>query len=62
MPRPELRARQRAIEALAQLLAQDITASELLSLIRNSEVGRGSDFDFGLLSAAILRVLGLDHL
>jgi AcrR family transcriptional regulator len=39
------------IEALAQLLAQDIPASELLSLIRNSETGRGSDFDFGLLSA-----------
>jgi AcrR family transcriptional regulator len=39
------------IDALAQLLAQDIPASELLSLIRNSETGRGSDFDFGLLSA-----------
>jgi TetR/AcrR family transcriptional regulator, transcriptional repressor of aconitase len=39
------------IEALAQLLAQDIPASELLSLIRNSETRRGSDFDFGLLSA-----------
>jgi TetR/AcrR family transcriptional regulator, transcriptional repressor of aconitase len=38
------------IEALAQLLAQDIPAPELLSLIRNSD-GRGSDFDFGLLSA-----------
>ncbi len=39
------------IDALAQLLAQDIPASELLSLIRNSESVRGSDFDFGLLSA-----------
>jgi TetR/AcrR family transcriptional regulator, transcriptional repressor of aconitase len=39
------------IEALAQLLAQDIPAPELLALIRNSETGRGSDFDFGLLSA-----------
>jgi AcrR family transcriptional regulator len=43
--------KRREIEALAQLLAQDIPASELLSLIRNSETGRGSDFDFGLLSA-----------
>jgi TetR/AcrR family transcriptional regulator, transcriptional repressor of aconitase len=43
--------KRREIEALAQLLAQDIPASELLSLIRNSETRRGSDFDFGLLSA-----------
>ena len=43
--------KRREIDALAQLLAQDIPASELLSLIRNSETGRGSDFDFGLLSA-----------
>lgn len=39
------------IDALAQLLAQDIPAAELLALIRNSETGRGADFDFGLLSA-----------
>jgi AcrR family transcriptional regulator len=39
------------IEALAQLVAQDIPAAELLSLIRNSEGRRSSDFDFGLLSA-----------
>jgi AcrR family transcriptional regulator len=47
--------KRREIDALAQLLAQDIPASELLSLIRNSErnaeTGRGSAFDFGLLSA-----------
>jgi AcrR family transcriptional regulator len=43
--------KRREIEALAQLFAQDIPASELLSLIRNSETGRGSEFDFGLLSA-----------
>ena len=43
--------KRREIDALAQLLAQDIPAPELLSLIRNSETGRGSDFDFGLLSA-----------
>jgi TetR/AcrR family transcriptional regulator, transcriptional repressor of aconitase len=43
--------KRREIEALAQLLAQDIPASELLSMIRNSETLRGSDFDFGLLSA-----------
>src|SRR5580700_10391285 len=43
--------KRREIEALAQLLAQDIPASELLALIRNSETGRGSDFNFGLLSA-----------
>jgi hypothetical protein len=36
---------------LAQLLAQDVPASELVSLIRNSESSRVSDFDFGLLSA-----------
>jgi TetR/AcrR family transcriptional regulator, transcriptional repressor of aconitase len=39
------------IDALAQLLAQDIPASELVSLIRSSESARVSDFDFGLLSA-----------
>ena len=39
------------IEALAQLLTQDIPALELLSLIRNYETGHGSDFDFCLLSA-----------
>jgi AcrR family transcriptional regulator len=43
--------KRREIEALAQLLAQDIPAPELLALIRNSETGRGSDFNFGLLSA-----------
>jgi AcrR family transcriptional regulator len=43
--------KRREIEALTQLLAQDIPASELLSLVRNSETERGSDFDFGLLSA-----------
>ncbi len=43
--------KRREIDALAQLLAQDIPAPELLSLIRNSETVRGSDFDFGLLSA-----------
>ena len=32
-------------------LAQDVPASELISLIRNSESSRVSDFDFGLLSA-----------
>jgi TetR/AcrR family transcriptional regulator, transcriptional repressor of aconitase len=39
------------IDALAQLLAQDIPGPELLSLIRSSETRRRSDFDFGLLSA-----------
>jgi TetR/AcrR family transcriptional regulator, transcriptional repressor of aconitase len=39
------------IDALAQLLAREIPASELLPLIRNSETRHGSDFDFGLLSA-----------
>jgi AcrR family transcriptional regulator len=43
--------KRREIDALAQLLAQDIPASELVSLIRNSESSRVSDFDFGLLSA-----------
>jgi AcrR family transcriptional regulator len=43
--------KRREIEALAQLLERDIPASELVSLIRNSESGRVSDFDFGLLSA-----------
>lgn len=43
--------KRREIEALAQLLAQDVPASELISLIRNSESSRVSDFDFGLLSA-----------
>jgi AcrR family transcriptional regulator len=43
--------KRREIDALAHLLAQDIPAPELLSLIRNSETVRGSDFDFGLLSA-----------
>ena len=43
--------KRREIEALAQLLAQDIPASELVSQIRNSESSRVSDFDFGLLSA-----------
>jgi AcrR family transcriptional regulator len=43
--------KRREIEALAELLAQDIPAAELLSRIRNSETRRGSDFDFGLLSA-----------
>jgi AcrR family transcriptional regulator len=43
--------KRREIEALAQLLAQDIPASELLSRIRNSETRRGYDLDVGLLSA-----------
>src|ERR1700722_11828330 len=43
--------KRREIDALAQLLTRDIPASELLSLIRNSETVRSSDFDFGLLSA-----------
>jgi AcrR family transcriptional regulator len=43
--------KKREIEALAHLIALDMPASELLTLIRNSETGRGSDFDFGLLSA-----------
>lgn len=43
--------KRREIDALAQLLARDIPASELLSLIRSSETGRRSDFDYGLLSA-----------
>jgi len=43
--------KRREIDALAQLLAQEIPAQELLSLIRNSETMRASDFDFGLLSA-----------
>jgi AcrR family transcriptional regulator len=44
--------KRREIDALAQILAQDVPATELLSLIRNSEGNRGGpDFDFGLLSA-----------
>jgi AcrR family transcriptional regulator len=43
--------KRREIDALAQILAQDVPAPELLSLIRNSESDRSSDFDFGLLSA-----------
>lgn len=43
--------KRREIDALAQLLAKDIPASELLALIRSSEFRRGSDFNFGLLSA-----------
>ena len=43
--------KRREIDALAQLLAQDVPTSELVSLIRNSESSRVSDFDFGLLSA-----------
>jgi AcrR family transcriptional regulator len=43
--------KRREIDALAQLLAQDVPASELVSLIRNSESSRVSVFDFGLLSA-----------
>jgi AcrR family transcriptional regulator len=43
--------KRREIEALAQLLARDVPASELVSLIRNSESSRVTDFDFGLLSA-----------
>ncbi len=43
--------KRREIDALAQLLAQDVPASELVSLIRSSESSRVSDFDFGLLSA-----------
>ena len=43
--------KRREIDALAQLLAQDVPASELVSLIRNSESSRVSDLDFGLLSA-----------
>jgi TetR/AcrR family transcriptional regulator, transcriptional repressor of aconitase len=43
--------KRREIDALAQLLAKDVPASELVLLIRNSESSRVSDFDFGLLSA-----------
>ena len=43
--------KRREIDALAQLLTRDIPASEILSLIRNSESTRLSDFDLGLLSA-----------
>ena len=43
--------KRREIDALAQLLAHDISASELLSRIRNSETERSNDFDLGLLSA-----------
>ena len=43
--------KRREIEVLAQLVARDIPASELVSLIRNAGSGRVSDFDFGLLSA-----------
>jgi AcrR family transcriptional regulator len=43
--------KRREIDALAQLLTRDVSASELVSLIRNSESSRVSDFDFGLLSA-----------
>jgi AcrR family transcriptional regulator len=43
--------KRREIDALAGLLAQDISAPELLARIRNSETERNSDFDFGLLSA-----------
>jgi AcrR family transcriptional regulator len=39
------------IEGLAQILARDVTASELLALIRNSEGWRESDLDLGLLAA-----------
>jgi hypothetical protein len=41
----------RESEGLAKLLARDVPAPELLFLIRDSEAWRGSDFDFGLLSA-----------
>jgi AcrR family transcriptional regulator len=43
--------KRREIDALAQLLARDIPVSELIVLIRNTQSGRVSDFDFGLLSA-----------
>jgi AcrR family transcriptional regulator len=43
--------KRREIDGLAQLLARDVSAPELLSLIRDSEAWRGSDIDFGLLSA-----------
>ena len=43
--------KRREIDALAQLLALDVPASQLVSLIRNSERNPVSDFDFGLLSA-----------
>jgi len=43
--------KQLEIQALAKVLAQDIPASELVSLIRKFDAGHGSDFDFGLLSA-----------
>ena len=43
--------KRREIEGLAQLLALDIPAKELLSRIRNSDRSHGSDFDYGLLSA-----------
>jgi AcrR family transcriptional regulator len=43
--------KRREIDALAQLLTEDVPASEIVSLIRSSESSRVSDFDFGLLSA-----------
>ena len=43
--------KRREIEALAQLLVRDVSGSELVSLIRNTQSEGASDFDFGLLSA-----------
>lgn len=43
--------KRREIDALANLLALDVPASELVLLIRNKESESVSDFDFGLLSA-----------
>ena len=43
--------KRREIEALAQLLTRDVSGSELVSLIRNTQNEGASDFDFGLLSA-----------
>ena len=43
--------KRREIEALAQLLARDIPAQEIVRLIRNSESGDVTDFDYRVLSA-----------
>ena len=43
--------KRREIEALAQLLTQDVSGAELLSLVRNTQSEGASDFDLGLLSA-----------
>src|SRR3984957_20056068 len=40
--------KRREIEALAQLLVRDVSGSELVSLIRNTQSEGASDFDLGL--------------